>query len=116
MESQINRTASPFRFWQYTLNILYNCIMDTKIGFNEARGRYEMLVEGHTVFANARREGSTLYIDYVEAPMALRGKGAASALMHEILEIARAEELAIVPICGYAAEWLRRHSNDYSPD
>ncbi|MCD8562813.1 MAG: N-acetyltransferase [Alphaproteobacteria bacterium] len=88
--------------------------MGAQIDFNEARGRYEMLVDGYTVFANARREGSTLYIDYVEAPMALRGKGAASALMHEILDLAHAEDLKIVPICGYAAEWLRRHSNDYS--
>lgn len=88
--------------------------MDTPIVYNAAQGRYEMSVDGHTVFANVRRSGTTLYIDYVEAPMALRGQGAASNLMRGILDIARGENLEIVPICGYAAEWLRRHSNDSS--
>lgn len=84
--------------------------MNAQILYNDALGRYEMAVEGHTVFANVRQNGSTLYIDYVEAPPALRGKGAASALMQGIADIARAEGLEIVPICGYAAAWLRRHA------
>jgi predicted GNAT family acetyltransferase len=26
-----------------------------------------------------------------------------------VMEIARAEELKVVPICSYAASWVRRH-------
>lgn len=70
-----------------------------------------MDVEGHTVFANVRQTAGTLYIDYVEAPEALRGKGAASNLMQGVSDIAKAEGLEIVPICGYAAAWMRRHAN-----
>lgn len=84
--------------------------MNTQIVLNEAQGRYEIVIEGHTVFANVRQKDSTLYIDYVEAPPALRGKGAASSLMEGIAAIAKAENLEIVPICGYAAAWLQRHN------
>ncbi|MCD8498413.1 MAG: N-acetyltransferase [Alphaproteobacteria bacterium] len=84
--------------------------MTTQIIFNEALSRYEMELEGYTVFANVRQKDGTLYIDYVEAPPELRGKGAASVLMEGLVAIAKAENLEIFPICGYAASWLRRHS------
>lgn len=76
---------------------------------NPERNRYELEVDGHVVYANYRREGSTLVIAYVEAPRPLRGTGAAARLMQGIAETARAEGLKIVPRCGYAAVWLRRH-------
>jgi hypothetical protein len=70
--------------------------------------RFEIGEPGQVVFADYRRDGDRLYIDHVEAPMALRGTGAASALMEAIVELARAEGRVIVPVCSYAAAWLRR--------
>ena len=70
--------------------------------------RYEMDEQGQTSWADYRRSGETLYIDHVEAPMALRGSGAAGRLMAALAADARAKQLRIVPICGYAAAWLRR--------
>ncbi|TAL27209.1 MAG: hypothetical protein EPN97_17660 [Alphaproteobacteria bacterium] len=43
--------------------------------------------------ADYRREGSTLFIDYVEAPPELRGTGAAGKLMEEIMAFAAREKL-----------------------
>jgi hypothetical protein len=63
---------------------------------------------GQVVFADYRRAGSRLIIDHVEAPMALRGTGAAGRLMAALSADARAKGLRITPICGYAAAWLRR--------
>ena len=40
----------------------------------------------------------------------LRGKGAAGECMSKLMDVVRAEKLKAVPICGYAASWLRRHS------
>jgi predicted GNAT family acetyltransferase len=74
---------------------------------NAARSRYEMDVEGQTVFANYRREGDVLALLWVEAPPPLRGTGAAGWLMTLIGEEARRQNWKIVPICGYAAAWLR---------
>jgi predicted GNAT family acetyltransferase len=73
------------------------------------QNRFEYYQDGEVVFANYRREGDTLFIDYVEAPPVLRGTGAAGMLMEKIIEIAEQENLTVKPICGYAAAWMRRH-------
>ncbi len=88
--------------------------MKPEIIFNQVQKRYEMAVDGHIVYANVRKDNGTLYIDYVFAPPELRGKGAAGKFMGELMEIVRAENMKAVPICGYAASWLQRHSKDYS--
>jgi uncharacterized protein len=69
--------------------------------------RYELDVDGGTVFANYRRSGDVLTILYVEAPVALRGTGAAGKFMTLLGEEARRQGWSIIPVCGYAAAWLR---------
>jgi predicted GNAT family acetyltransferase len=76
---------------------------------NAERGRFERDERGHTVFANYRRQGTTIAITHVEAPPAVRGTGAASRLMDAIVAQARAEGAKILPLCSYAVAWLRRH-------
>ena len=75
-------------------------------------GRLVMDVEGQSVFADYRRDGDRLIIDHVEAPPALRGTGAAGRFMAALAAYARQGDLKIVPICGYAAAWLRRSERD----
>ena len=70
--------------------------------------RYEMDEQGLTTYADYRRQGERLYIDYVFAPPELRGTGASDRLMKAIGAQARADGMTIVPICGYASMWLRR--------
>lgn len=70
--------------------------------------RYEMDEQGLTSYADYRRTGDRLYIDYVFTPAPLRGSGASGRLMTEVAAEARANDLKITPICGYAATWLRR--------
>jgi len=76
---------------------------------NRQRGRYELEIDGQIVVADYRRNSTTLAITHVEAPPALRGTGAAGRLMHGVMEIARASDATVVPLCSYAAAWLRRH-------
>ncbi|WP_207461955.1 GNAT family N-acetyltransferase [Azospirillum sp. SYSU D00513] len=83
--------------------------MSSAVKDNPAKSRYELEVDGKIVFADYRRDASTLYIPHVEAPPSLRGTGAAGRLMEGVMETARAEGLKVVPICGYAAMWIRRH-------
>ena len=82
---------------------------DTLVTDNRDRGRFELKEQGLTAFADYRREPGQLVITYVEAPVALRGGGTAGRLMEGVTVHARAEGVKIVPICGYAAAWLRRH-------
>ncbi len=77
---------------------------------NGDQGRYELHIGASFAYASYHITGTTLYIDYVEAPPELRGTGAAGRLMEHIVSDARAKDLTIIPICGYAASWLRRHT------
>ena len=77
---------------------------------NAAAHRFELDEAGQIVFADYRRAEGQIFIDHVEAPMSLRGTGAGGRLMAAIVRQAREEDAKIVPICGYAAAWLRRHS------
>ena len=81
----------------------------TEVRDNPDRHRFEMVEQGQTVFADYRRDGSRLFIDHVEAPVSLRGTGAAGRFMEGLVAAARAEGSTIVPICSYAVAWLRRH-------
>lgn len=83
-------------------------VHDTKD--NASRMRFELTVNDQIVFANYRHAGRTLYITHVEAPPALRGKGAASRLMSDVMKIAREQGLKIAPVCSYAALWMDRHA------
>lgn len=78
---------------------------------NTDQNRFEYHTGGHVAFARYRRKDGRMYIDYVEAPPALRGTGAAGKLMEYVVGRAREEQLEIVPICGYAASWLKRHGD-----
>lgn len=80
----------------------------TEIHDNAQRSRFELDVGGQVVFANYGRRGGELAIYYVEAPPPLRGTGAADRLMRGVAGIARREGRKLVPLCGYAAAWLRR--------
>lgn len=77
---------------------------------NTGLGRYELSIDGHLVHASYHKKDDVLYIDYVEAPPVLRGTGAAGRLMEIIMDTARAEKMKVVPVCGYAAAWIRKHS------
>lgn len=77
---------------------------------NGDRGRFELAVGDEVVFATYRREAGRLVISYVYAPPVLRGTGAAGRLMEGVAARARAGGERIVPLCGYARAWLRRHS------
>jgi predicted GNAT family acetyltransferase len=80
---------------------------------NPARSRFELEVDGQIAFADYRRRGDTLMIPHVEAAPPLRGTGAAGRLMEGVMEAARAEGLKIVPLCGYASAWIRRHKQHH---
>jgi predicted GNAT family acetyltransferase len=76
---------------------------------NRELQRFELPVDGQVVFANYRRQPGRLVITHVEAPVALRGAGHASELMRGVAEEARAEQVKVLPLCGYARAWMQRH-------
>ncbi len=84
--------------------------MDGTFSDNAAQGRFELTEEGHLAYASYRIADGRMLIPYVEAAPPLRGTGAASRLMERVAGEARARRLKVVPLCGYASSWFRRHS------
>jgi predicted GNAT family acetyltransferase len=76
---------------------------------NTALGRFELIENGLTAWADYRRQDDRLVIPHVEAHPDLRGTGAAGRVMEGVLKIARRDGLKVVPLCGYAAAYIRRH-------
>jgi uncharacterized protein len=77
---------------------------------NRVGQRYELETHGHLAWADYRLENDTLIIPHVEAEPALRGTGAAGKLMQYIVNDARGKNLKILPLCSYAAAWIKRHA------
>jgi hypothetical protein len=82
--------------------------MENPVVDNRAQSRFELTEQGLTAFADYSRRGGQLVIPHVESPVALRGQGTAGRLMEGVALHARAEGAKIVPLCPYAAAWLRR--------
>lgn len=82
----------------------------TQVTDNTAEGRYELVEAGQTAYADYRLQGDRMIVDYVFSPPELRGAGTAGRLMEGVVAGARARGVKITPLCGYAAAWLRRHS------
>lgn len=76
---------------------------------NAAASRFELAEQGETAFANYRIHADVITIPYVESPVASRGKGTAGRLLEGVVAHARMRKMKIVPICGYAVSWFRRH-------
>jgi predicted GNAT family acetyltransferase len=76
---------------------------------NTTAGRFELVEQALVAYADYRLTGSTMIIDYVFSPPELRGAGTAGRLMQGVADAARARDLKITPLCGYAAAWLKRH-------
>ncbi len=81
----------------------------TNITDNAAAGRFELIEQGQTAYADYRMTPDRMIIDYVFSPTALRGAGTAGRLMQGVVSAARARSVKITPLCGYAAAWLKRH-------
>jgi len=81
----------------------------TDITDNPAAGRFELIEQGLTAYADYRMTADRMIIDYVFSPPALRGAGTAGRLMQGVAAAARARSVKITPLCGYAAAWLKRH-------
>lgn len=76
---------------------------------NKTQSRFELDVDGGTVFANYRLTPSAVIITHTETPRALRGRGIASKLVEGALDLIRADGRKVIAGCSFVAVYLRRH-------
>jgi len=78
---------------------------------NEIQSQFERTENGLLAFADYRAHGGRYVVTHVEAEPALRGTGATSRLMEDIVAFARTNDARIVPRCSYAVAWFKRHKD-----
>lgn len=83
--------------------------MPDEVRHDPDAGRYELMIDGGTVYATYRRVGDTLVVTHTVTPPALRGRGLASRLVGGMLADARRLGLRIVPQCWFVADYFDRH-------
>lgn len=77
----------------------------------ETKGRYTLMLDGHTAELTYSRLGSTsIILDHTGVPDALRGRGAGEKLVARAVADARSEGIKIVPLCPFAKAQIARHS------
>lgn len=76
---------------------------------NEAAHRFEATVNGLRALLTYRRFPDQIIFDHTEVPPPLEGKGLAAKVTRAALDFARSNNLRVVPLCPYAASYIRRH-------
>jgi predicted GNAT family acetyltransferase len=80
-----------------------------RIENNERAHRWQAQVGQFMVVAEYRRSAETIFFTSTRVPRELEGQGIASKLIKTALDAARAQHLAVVPICTFVAGYIRRH-------
>lgn len=76
---------------------------------NEAEKRFEVWIEGYLSKLDYIRDGKNFVITHVGVHPELRGQGVAGKITQAALEYAKANSLRVIPICSYAAAYIRRN-------
>ena len=76
---------------------------------NEPKSRFEMEVGGQLAVAEYRRDGDRMVFTHTEVPPQFRGHRLAERIVLFGLDVARRENLRVVPLCSYVAHVLQRH-------
>ena len=83
---------------------------EQKLKVNDASHRLELEIEGSTAFIDYKLSHDMLFLIHTEVPSALKGKGAANAIVQKALQYAKDNNYKIVPICPFVQSYLKRHT------
>ena len=76
---------------------------------NPSEKRFETWIDGKLSKLDYIEDGKNFVITHVGVQPELRGQGVAGRIVQVGLEYARARSLRVVPMCSYAAAYIRRH-------
>jgi uncharacterized protein len=82
----------------------------TEVVDHPDRHRFDIVADGQVAgFADYQLRQGELMVTHTEIDEAYEGKGLGSVLVRHVLESARERELAVLPLCPFAREWIARH-------
>jgi predicted GNAT family acetyltransferase len=80
-----------------------------EVSNDQATRRFAAHIDGKTAFLAYRRMPGKLVPVHTEVPTEFAGHGIGSKLVRAGIEFAREQGLAVVPLCPFAIEYIRRH-------
>ena len=80
-----------------------------KITHNESEKHFEVLINGLPSKLDYIEDEDTFVITHVGVHPDLRGQGVAGKLTQFALEYAKGNSLRVIPMCAYAAAYIRRN-------
>ena len=80
-----------------------------KVIHNPAENRFETTIDGKLSKLDYIQNGKKFVITHVGVHPSLRGRGVAGKIVEVGLEYARVNSFRVVPMCSYAAAYIRRH-------
>ncbi len=75
---------------------------------NSARSRFE-LDDGEKGFVDYHRTGKVLFLNHVEVPAVLAGRGQGTRLVRATLDLIRSRGERMVPVCPFIKALVRRY-------
>ena len=80
-----------------------------EVTHNQEEKRFETWIEGYLSKLDYIQDGKNFVITHVGVSPELRGQGVAGKIVEVGLEYAKENSLRVVPMCSYAAAYIRRH-------
>ena len=80
-----------------------------EITHNPANQRFEVWIDGHLSKLDYIQDGKNFVITHVGVYPEHRGQGVAAKIMDAGLQYARENSLRVIPMCSYAAAYMRRN-------
>ena len=76
---------------------------------NEGENRFEVWIDGNLSTLDYIQKEMNFVITHVGVHPELRGQGIAAKITQAGLEYARMNSLKVIPLCSYAAAYIRRN-------
>ena len=76
---------------------------------NPNENRFETWIDGNLSKLDYIQDGKNFVITHVGVHPSLRGQGVAGRIVEVGLAYARENSLRVIPMCSYAAAFIRRH-------
>ena len=80
-----------------------------QVTHNPAENRFETYIDDKLSKLDYIQDGKNFVITHVGVHPELRGQGVAGKIVEVGLEYAKEKSLRVIPMCSYAAAYIRRH-------
>jgi uncharacterized protein len=82
---------------------------EIQVTHNPGEKRFETVIDGKLSKLDYIQDGKNFVITHVGVHPELRGGGVAGKIVQTGLEYAREHSFRVVPMCSYAAAYIRKH-------